>query len=97
MLSERKIDNGSCLKYHKDYYLPVDAHGHAIHHRKGTSAMVIKAFDNRNLFVWAPVLAPKHKGGILDNRNTAFRILGGGVRVLRLYVLWGGSSIVNTS
>lgn len=47
VLSERKIDNGSCLKYHKDYYLPVDAHGHAVHHRKGTSAMVIKAFDEQ--------------------------------------------------
>ncbi|MGL5260497.1 MAG: ISNCY family transposase, partial [Lachnospiraceae bacterium] len=45
ILSSRKIDNGSCLKYHKDYYLPVDANGHAVHHRKGTSVMVIKAFD----------------------------------------------------
>lgn len=45
VLSSRKIDNGSCLKYHKDYYLPVDTNGHAVHHRKGTSVMVIKAFD----------------------------------------------------
>lgn len=46
VLSSRKIDNGSCLKYHKDYYLPIDAHGHAVHHRKGTSVMVIKAFND---------------------------------------------------
>lgn len=46
VLSSRKIDNGSCLKYHNDYYLPVDSNGHAVHHRKGTSVMVIKAFDN---------------------------------------------------
>lgn len=46
VLSSRKIDNGSCLKYHSDYYLPVDENGHAVHHRKGTSVMVIKAFDD---------------------------------------------------
>ncbi len=46
MISSRKIDNGSCLKYHNNYYLPVDDLGIALHHRKGTSAMVIKAFDN---------------------------------------------------
>ncbi|QBE94809.1 hypothetical protein PMF13cell1_02832 [Blautia producta] len=45
VLSSRKIDNGSCLKYHNDYYLPVDANGHAVYHRKSTSVMVIKAFD----------------------------------------------------
>lgn len=45
VLSSRKIDNGSCLKYHNDYYLPTDTNGHAVHHRKGTSAMIIKAFD----------------------------------------------------
>ncbi len=45
VLSSRKIDNGSCLKYHNDYYIPADTNGHAVHHRKGTSVMVIKAFD----------------------------------------------------
>ncbi|MEG2285721.1 MAG: hypothetical protein RSB90_09160 [Eubacterium sp.] len=46
VLSSRKIDNGSALKYHNDYYLPVDANGLAVHHRKGTSVMVIKAFND---------------------------------------------------
>jgi len=45
VLSPRKIDNGSCLKYQKQYYLPVDSNGLAVHYRKGTTAMVIKAFD----------------------------------------------------
>ncbi|MBK5253923.1 MAG: hypothetical protein JJE03_05655 [Peptostreptococcaceae bacterium] len=46
VISSRKVDNGSCLKYHNNYYLPVDDLGVAVHHHKGTSAMVIKAFDN---------------------------------------------------
>jgi transposase len=45
ILSDRKIDNGCCLKYHNDYYLPVDASGQTVHYRKGTSVIVIKAFD----------------------------------------------------
>lgn len=45
VLSLRKIDNGSCLKYNNHYYMPIDKNGHAVHHRKGTNAMVIKAFD----------------------------------------------------
>lgn len=45
VLCSRKIDNGSCLKYHNDYYLPVNEHGIAVHHRKGTAVMVIKAFN----------------------------------------------------
>lgn len=66
VLSSRKVDNGSCLKYHKEYYLPVNAHGIAVHHRKGTTAMVIKSF-NGELFscigeqVYALELLPEHK------------------------------------
>ncbi len=66
ILSSRKIDNGSCLKYQNDYYLPVNDHGIAVHHRKGTTAMVVKAFDG-NLYccigeqVYALELLPLHK------------------------------------
>lgn len=66
VLSSRKIDNGSCLKYHNDYYLPVNNKGVAVHHRKGTVAMVIKAF-NGELYscigeqVYALELLPEHK------------------------------------
>jgi transposase len=47
VLSPRKIDNGSSIKYQKAYYLPTDCNGVAVHYRKGTSAMVIKAFDGK--------------------------------------------------
>lgn len=65
VLSSRKIDNGSCLKYHNDYYLPVDENGHAVHHRKGTSVMVIKAFDDElysciGEHVYALEILPEH-------------------------------------
>ena len=66
VLSSRKIDNGSCLKYQNEYYLPVNSQGIAVHHRKGTTAMVIKAF-NGELFscigeqVYALEILPEHK------------------------------------
>jgi transposase len=66
VLSSRMIDNGSCLKYQNEYYLPVNGQGIAVHHRKGTTAMVIKAF-NGELFscigeqVYALELLPEHK------------------------------------
>jgi transposase len=66
VLSSRKIDNGSCLKYQNEYYLPVNSQGLAVHHRKGTTAMVIKSF-NGELFscigeqVYALELLPDHK------------------------------------
>jgi len=66
VLSSRKIDNGSCMKYHNKYYLPVNNHGIAVHHRKGTTAMVIKAFDGELYScigeqVYALELLPEHK------------------------------------
>lgn len=66
VLSSRKIDNGSCLKYQNEYYLPVNSQGIAVHHRKGTTAMVIRSF-NGELFscigeqVYALELLPEHK------------------------------------
>lgn len=66
VLSSRKIDNGSCLKYNNKYYLPVNSQGIAVHHRKGTTAMVIKSF-NGELYgcigeqVYALEILPEHK------------------------------------
>lgn len=66
VLSSRKIDNGSCLKYQNQYYLPVNSCGHAVHHRKGTTAMVIRAF-NGELYscigeqVYVLEVLPEHK------------------------------------
>lgn len=66
VLSSRKIDNGSCFKYHNQYYLPVDSRGLAVHYRKGTTVMVIKSFDGSlysciNETVHALELLPEHK------------------------------------
>jgi transposase len=66
VLSSRKIDNGSCLKYHNEYYLPVNSQGIAVHHRKGTTSMVIKSF-NGELYscigdqIYVLELLPNHK------------------------------------
>jgi transposase len=66
VLSSRKIDNGSCLKYQKGYYMPVDKQGLAVHYRKGTTVMVIKAFDGSlysciNEQVYALEHLPEHR------------------------------------
>lgn len=66
VLASRKIDNGSCLKFQNEYYLPVNSQGIGVHHRKGTAAMVIKAFDGELYSsigeqVYALELLPKHK------------------------------------
>ena len=66
VLSSRKIDNGSCLKYQNKYYLPVNSQGIAVHHRKGTTALVIKTF-NGDLYscigeqIYALEVLPDHK------------------------------------
>jgi transposase len=65
VLTGRKVDNGSCVKYNKGYYLPVDANGHPVHYHKGTSGIVIKAFNNElylciNERVYALELLPEH-------------------------------------
>lgn len=66
VLCSRKIDNGSCLKYDNEYYLPVDRNGQPVHHRKGTAVMVIKTFSNELYCsigeqVYALELLPRHK------------------------------------
>lgn len=65
VLASRKIDNGSCIKYSNEYYLPVDANGHPVYYHKGTSGVVIKAFNNELYFstnekVYALELIPDH-------------------------------------
>jgi len=47
VLKPRKIDNGSCIKFKKDYYLPMNCNGYPVHYRKGTSGMVIQAFNGQ--------------------------------------------------
>jgi hypothetical protein len=45
VISERTIDCGHCLRYDKKYFKTVDEKSNPVYHRKGTEAMVIKAFD----------------------------------------------------
>lgn len=66
VLSSRKIDNGSCIKYQNEYYLPVNSDGIAVHYRKGTKVMIIKSFSG-DLYgcvgemVYSLELLPNHK------------------------------------
>lgn len=71
VLSSRKVDSGSCIKFNNSYYLPVDSNGHPVHYRKGTSGMVIKAFDTGlyycvNEQVYGLELLPDH---VLSSKN----------------------------
>ncbi len=71
VLSSRKVDSGSCIKFNNSYYLPVDSNGHPVHYRKGTSGMVIKAFDAGlyycvNEQVYGLDLLPNH---VLSSKN----------------------------
>ncbi len=66
VLAERKIDSGSCVKFNKQYYIPTDCNGHPVYYRKGTTGMVVKAFNNELFFsttekVYALELIPNHE------------------------------------
>jgi len=50
ILTNRKVDNGHCIRFNKTYYRPIDCNGYFVNYRKGTSGIVIKAFDN-NMFL----------------------------------------------
>lgn len=74
MVWTRKIDNGSCTKYNKGYYLPVDTNGYPVYYHKGVSGVIIKAFNNKLYFcvnehVYALELLPNH---VPSSRNFDF-------------------------
>lgn len=66
VITERKIDGGHSIQFNKKYYVPVRPTGSPAHFRKGTSSLVIEAFDG-NLFtvihdtVYALEEIPKHE------------------------------------
>jgi len=65
VLDKRKIDNGSCIKFKKQYYIPTNKDGITFHYHKGTCGMVIQAFDKQLFFcvkdqVYALELIPNH-------------------------------------
>ncbi len=47
VLTERKVDNGHCIKFEKKYFKPINANGIPVYYYKGTHCMVIKAFDGQ--------------------------------------------------
>ncbi len=66
VIAERKIDSGHSIKFDKKYFRPVKRDGSPIHYRKGTSCLVIQAFDgklfatiNNNAFALDEI--PKHE------------------------------------
>jgi hypothetical protein len=71
VLTSRKVDNGSCIKFKKNYYIPMDYNGHPVHYRKGTAGMVIQAFSDEIFLcvdekVYALDLLPGHE---LSSKN----------------------------
>ena len=66
VLSSRKVDNGHCIKFENKYFKPIDQNGHPVYYYKGTSGMVIKAFNKELFFcveekVYALDEIPKHE------------------------------------
>lgn len=45
VITERIVDSGHCIRFDKKHYRMLDARGMQVHYRKGTKAMVIRAFD----------------------------------------------------
>ncbi len=49
VLTERTVDSGHSVQFHKKHYRMLDADGNQIHFRKGTKVMMVRAF-NGDLF-----------------------------------------------
>lgn len=45
VLTQRTVDSGHCLRFEKHNYRMLDGKGLQVHYRKGTKAMVVRAFD----------------------------------------------------
>ena len=65
VLTGRKVDNGHCIKFDNAYYKPLDSNGYPVYYRKGTSGMVLKAYDGQMFFcveerVYALDVIPEH-------------------------------------
>ena len=47
VLSSRKLDGGNCIRYKNKYFIPISRSGHKCYLKKGMTAMVIEAFDDK--------------------------------------------------
>jgi hypothetical protein len=75
VLTNRKIDNGHCIKFDKKYFKLLNEQGLPVYYYKGTKCVVIKAFDNSlyasvNESVYALEEVPKHEH---TSRNFDFK------------------------
>lgn len=50
VLTCRKVDNGHCIRFDNKYFKPVDSDGNPLYYRRGTSGMVIRAFNKELYF-----------------------------------------------
>lgn len=78
VLTERKIDNGHCIKFEKKYFKPVNSNGNPAYYYKGTHCLVIKAFNGElfgciNEQVYALEEIPAHQR---SSKNFDFKRLG---------------------
>lgn len=67
VLTQRTVDSGHCIQFHKHYYRMLNSRGRQEHYLKGTKVMVIQAFDG-SLFcsvndktIYALEEIPKHE------------------------------------
>lgn len=73
ILTERKVDNGHCIKFKNTYFKTLDKNGYQVHFHKGTKAMVIEAFDgnkfcciNENVYALEAIPSHEHISKNLD-------------------------------
>ena len=50
ILTERKIDNGHCIKHQNNYYKLINCQGLPVYYHKGTTGMVIQTFSKQLLY-----------------------------------------------
>jgi len=68
VISERKVDSGHCIKFNHKYYKTINSNGLDVYFKKGTSSLVIKAFDdnlycsiNESTYALVEVQSHEHK------------------------------------
>ena len=47
IVSERKFDNGHCVRYKKNYYIPVDSNSRRVYFAPKTKCLMIESFDKK--------------------------------------------------
>lgn len=74
VITERKVDSGHCIQFEHKHYRMLDSNGLQVHYRRGTKAMVIRAFDgslycnvnNKDTYVLEEIPEREEKSKNLD-------------------------------